>query len=160
VERVGPCRGRPLRGGGCGSDDDSSKSATKPAEQAAPKELLGSYTTKLKPSDLPSNPPEELSGSTKWNLTIANSGGPNNGPAFTIADAGSNTLESSSFGVRGDRILLHREECAAGGTQRLYENEYRYQLRGKTLTFTTVKNSCSDNVAKTILTGEPWTKAH
>jgi hypothetical protein len=101
-----------------------------------------------------------LSGSTRWNLRIATSGGQNNGPAFTIADAGNNTLESSSFGVRGDRILLHREECAAGGTQRLYENEYRYQLRGKTLTFTTVKNSSSDKVAETILTGEPWTKAH
>jgi hypothetical protein len=44
---------------GCGSDDDS-KTTAKAPEQAAPKELLGSYTTTLKQSDLPSNPAQEL----------------------------------------------------------------------------------------------------
>jgi len=145
---------------GCGSDDDSSKSPAKPAERGAPKELLGSYTTKLKPSDLPSNPAQELTaGPPTWKLTIANSGGPGNGRAFTIANTSLGTLESSSFGIRGDRILLHREECAAGGSPHFYENEYSYRLSGKTLTFKTVKNSCKDKVTETILTSEPWTKA-
>ncbi len=40
-----------------------------------------------------------------------------------------------------------------------YENEYRYKLSGKTLTFTKVKNQCPDEVALTILTSQPWTKA-
>jgi hypothetical protein len=148
---------------GCGSDDDSKTSAKAPAkapERAAPKELLGSYTTTLKRSDLPPNPAQELTaGSTKWKLTIANSGGVGNGPAFTIANADLGVLESSSFGVRGDRVLLHKEECAAGGNERFYENQYSYGLPANTLTFTTVKNSCPDDVAQTILTSEPWTKA-
>jgi hypothetical protein len=149
--------------GGCGSDDDSATSSqapTKRAEAQAPAELLGSYTTTLKRSDLPPNPPPELTdGSMAWKLTIAKSGGIDNGPVFAIANAKLGTLESPSFSVEGDRVLLHREECASGGQARFYENEYRYNLRGKTLTFTKVKNSCPDEVALTILTSEPWTKS-
>jgi hypothetical protein len=145
---------------GCGSDDDASESSAKPAERGAPKELLGTYTTKLEPSDLPPNPaPELTSPHTTWTLTIANSGGAGNGRAFTIANTGLGPLESSSFGIRGDRILLHREECAAGGSVHLYENEYSYRLSGRTLTLETVKNSCKDKVAESILASGPWTKA-
>jgi hypothetical protein len=149
--------------GGCGSDDDSktsSTAATKPAEGRAPAALLGTYTTTLKPSDLPPNAPPELThGSRKWKLTIANSGGIDNGPVFAVADpAQPNALESPSFGVSGDRILLHREECAAGGQPHFYENEYRYKLSGTHLTFAKVKNLCPDKVVLTILTSEPWTK--
>jgi hypothetical protein len=147
--------------GGCGSDDDSGTSSTAPAksaEEQAPKELLGKYTTRLKPNDLPPNPPDELTfGSTKWTLTIANTGGVDNGPVFAIANSEAGSLENPSFGVKGDLILLHREECAAGDKP-FYENQYRYKLRGKTLTLTKVKNSCPDEVALTILTSEPWTK--
>ena len=53
--------------GGCGSDDDPQPSrepakpaAQKPAASKAPSELLGTYTTTLKQSDLPPNPPPEL----------------------------------------------------------------------------------------------------
>ncbi len=149
--------------GGCGSDDNSEKSSTAPAKRAErppPAELLGTYTTKLKPSDLPPNPPPELvDGSPEWKLTISNSGGIDNGPVLGIASAKLGSLEAPSFSVIGDRVLLHREECAAGGQPRFYENEYRYKLSGKTLTFTKVKNSCPDEVALTILTSEPWTKA-
>lgn len=42
---------------------------------------------------------------------------------------------------------------------RLLENEYRYDLRGGTLTFNVVRNSCPDEVALTILTSRPWTRA-
>src|SRR3954454_18845284 len=75
---------------GCGSDDDSDTTAKAPAEsaeQTAPAALVGKYTTTLKPSDLPPNPPAELtSGSKQWTLTIANSGGIDDGPAFAIAN--------------------------------------------------------------------------
>jgi len=148
--------------GGCGSDDDSQTPTPAPfkrAEGRPPKELLGSYVTRLKASDLPPNPPQELTdGSRGWKLTSANSGGIDNGPVFAIANAKLGALESPSFGVEGDRVLLHREECAAGGKTRFYENQYRYKLSGKTLTFTKVKNSCPDEVALTILTSKPWTK--
>jgi hypothetical protein len=146
---------------GCGSDGDSktaSDAPAKSAEQRAPAELLGKYATELKPTDLPPSPPGELTdGSMRWTLTIANSGGIDNGPVFAIANSEAGSLENPSFGVRDDLILLHREECAAGDKP-FYENQYRYELSGKTLTLTKVKNSCPDEVALTILTSEPWTK--
>jgi hypothetical protein len=152
--------------GGCGSDDDSEPSrepakpaAQKPAASKAPSELLGTYMTTLKQSDLPPNPASELTdGMPKWELTIANSGGLDNGPVFSIASAKLGSFEGPSFSVRGDRITLHREECAAGGDVRFYENEYRFELSGKTLTFTEINNSCPDKVALTVLTSRPWTK--
>jgi hypothetical protein len=147
--------------GGCGSGDDpetSSKAPPKSAEQRAPDKLLGTYTTKLKRSDLPPNPPDELThGSMRWTLTIANSGGVDDGPVFAIANSEAGSLENPSFGIQGDLILLHREECAAG-SKPFYENTYRYKLSGKSLSLTKVKNSCPDDVALTILTSEPWTK--
>jgi hypothetical protein len=144
---------------GCGSSDDGDNAPTapnKPAEASVPTELLGTYRTTLKRSDLPPNPPRELTGgSMKWTLTIAKLGGVDNGPVFAIAGSDGRTLEGPSFSVTGDRILLHREECAAGG---LYENAYKYKLSDKTLVLTKVKNLCPDQVALTILTSEPWTK--
>jgi hypothetical protein len=147
--------------GGCGSGDDSKTTgqATKPTAATVPASLLGSYTTTLRPGDIPSNAPEELTdGSRTWKLTIAKSGGIDNGPVFAIGKAKLGTLEGPPFSVEGDRVLLHREECNAGGQPHFYENEYRYKLSGKTLTFAKVKNLCPDKVALTILTAEPWTK--
>jgi hypothetical protein len=149
-----------MAAGSCGSDDGSDTTSTapaKPAVERAPAKLLGSYTTKLKPSDLPPNPPGELTESTQWELTIANSGGVDNGPVFAIANSEAGSLEDPTFGVKGDLVLLHREECASGDKP-FYDNRYRYKLSGKALTFTKVKNSCPDEVALTILTSEPWTK--
>ena len=146
---------------GCGSDGDSdqtSTASTKPKEQRAPDELLGTYTTTLKSGDLPADPPPELTdGSKRWKLTIANSGGIDDGPVFAIANSELGSLENPSFGVKGNVILLHREECASGDKP-FYENQNRYTLSGKTLTLTKVKNLCPDEVALTILTSEPWTK--
>ena len=62
--------------------------------------------------------------------------------------------------MKGDHIVLHREECAAGGEEHFYENEYRYEQSGKKLSFTKVKNLCPDEVVLTILTSEPWTKTN
>ena len=146
---------------GCGSDGDSDATraaSTKPKEQRAPDKMLGTYTTTLKSGDLPSAPPAELThGSMTWKLTIANSGGVDDGPVLAIANSELGSLENPSFGVKGDVILLHREECASGDKP-FYENQYRYTLSGKTLTLTKVRNQCPDEVALTILTSEPWTK--
>jgi hypothetical protein len=60
--------------------------------------------------------------------------------------------------VDGARLLLLNEECAAGGEQEFYDNEYRWKLDGETLTLTEVENQCPDDVALTILTSRPWTK--
>lgn len=130
-----------------------------PATGLPPSTLLGTYTTTIRRSDLPPNPSAELTdGSRTWKLTITNSGGANGRRTFTLANAKLGELESSPLVVHGDKILLHGEECDAGGTQNLYDNEYGYTLVGRTLRFTTVTNRCGDQVARTILTSEPWKK--
>jgi hypothetical protein len=144
--------------GGCGSGEDSGR-ATTTSPQRTPAKLLGTYTTTLKPADLPADAADELTHSSpKWKLTIANTGGVDDAAAFAIANDENGSLENPPFTVSGDVIELHREECGAGGREKFYENRYRYKLSGNSLTFTKVKNLCPDEVALTILTSEPWTK--
>jgi cell division septation protein DedD len=145
--------------GGCAGNDNnegsSKATAPRPAGDSAPADLVGTYGMTLKPSDVPRNPPQELTDrAEKWTLKIANSGHPNGGRAFTIINDKLGKLESSNFGVVGNRILLHNEECAVAAAP--VEGEYRWKLRGKKLRFTEVKNGCKDKVALTLLTSEPW----
>jgi hypothetical protein len=143
---------------GCGSGGGATTTAES-ANGPAPDELVGSYEVTLRPSDLPPNPPPELTGSPDWRLEIANSGGPAGGRRFAITNK-RHLLEQSDFGVEGDSIVLKQEECACGPGcgYNFYDNEYRYKLRGKSLSFTTVSNSCPDRVAETILTSRPWAR--
>lgn len=67
-------------------------------------------------------------------------------------------LEAPALRVEGDRLFLDHEECAAGGTEHFYDNEYSWKLAGEQLSLTTVTNQCGDRVAETILTSRPWTK--
>jgi hypothetical protein len=143
----------------CGSSKPTRPSPPSGGAAQVPSSLLGKYTTKLKRSDLPGKPPPELTeGSRTWKLTIAHSGGVNGRPTFTITNAHApfGPLESSPFSVQGNDILLHNEECDARNSATLLDNEYSYKLSGQTLIFKTVKNQCSDQVAQTILTSEPW----
>jgi hypothetical protein len=114
----------------------------------------------LRASDLPPHPAPELSDGVgrRWTLRISNSGGIDNGRAFALAASGRGALETPAFGVVGDRVILHREECAAGGNERFYENQYRWRVSGRHLTFTTIANRCPDRVAATLLTARPWTR--
>jgi len=151
---------------GCGSDssdEGGGAAATTSAGSVsgpAPDELVGGYEVTLKPSDLPPDPPAELTeGPPDWRLEIANSGGPVGGRSFAIVNKGLGLLERSDFGIEGDSIVLKMEECASkAGAYDFYDNEYRYELRGKSLSFTTVSNSCRDRVAETILTSRPWAR--
>jgi hypothetical protein len=153
---------------GCGGGEKKEKPAI-PAEtpvndppvqakkSGASQELLGQYEVKLPKSDLPKDAPEELTeGSETWTVTIADTGGPGDGPAFTIANDQLGPLESSNFEVKGDRILLHEEECAQTGEP--VESEYSYELKDDELTFSDPKETCPDKVAETILTSGPLTK--
>jgi hypothetical protein len=110
----------------------------------------------LKPSDVPPNPPPELTDQAEnWTLKIATSGAPaDDGPSFTIINDALGTLESSSLEVSGDRILLHNEECAVADGP--VESEYEWRRAGAELRFETVKNGCEDDVVLTLLTSEPW----
>jgi hypothetical protein len=146
--------------GGCGNGSSSSTHTSALAAQrapAVPAPLLGRYTATLQRSDLPANPPPELTeGSRTWKLTVAPSGGIDNGPAITIANAKLGVLESSNFAAQAGTLLLRREDCEAGGNQHFYDNRYRYTMSGGTLRFTTISNGCKDRVAETILTSRPW----
>jgi hypothetical protein len=137
---------------GCGGSDSS-------GDGGIPSELVGTYRTTLQASDLPDPPPVELTGGgLRWKLTVATSGGPGDVPVLMIDSERAGNLEATELRVDGDRLILPREECAAGGTMTFYENEYRWKLDGTTLTLTPVVNRCPDEVALTVLTSRPWTK--
>jgi hypothetical protein len=126
-------------------------------KSGAPQELLGQYSVKLPKKDLPKDAPEELTeGSETWTVTLADTGGPGEGPAFTIANDQLGALESSNFEVKDGRILIHEQECAQTGEP--VESEWRYELKDDELTLTEGKGACPDEVASTILTSGPLKK--
>ncbi len=153
---------------GCGGGEKKEKPAI-PAEtpvndppvqakkSGASPELLGQYEVKLPKKDLPKDAPQELTeGSETWTVTLADTGGPGDGPAFTIANDQLGPLESSNFEVKGERILLHEQECAQTGSP--VESEYGFELKGDELTLSDPKGTCPDKVAETILTSGPLRK--
>jgi hypothetical protein len=149
---------------GCG--DDSSGKPSPPTASAnsvkpPPKELLGTYATKLRRADLPADVPPELTDQYGWLMKITAKGGVDDGPALTILRPPSDPLEVSKLSVSGDTLTLSDEECAPskpGGKETLVTSRYRWKLEGKSLTFTTLKAGCPDKVAETILTSQPWKK--
>ena len=140
---------------GCGGDSPENSGAP-------PDELVGTYTTTLRASDVAGNDAPELSGSDakKWILRIGPTGGPDDGPFLAIDGAEGDNLEAPSLRVEKDRLLLNDEECARpDGGYGFYDNEYTWSLEGDSLVIETVKNGCPDRVAETILTSRPWTKS-
>ena len=143
--------------GGASGDATQTSAPSVPSAATVPAPLVGRYTTTLRRSDLPANPaPELTSGSSTWKLTLARSGGVDNGPALTIANAQLGVLESSNFAAQRGTVLLRREDCVTPGNQHFYDNRYRYVISHGTLRFTTLTNGCKDRVAETILTSRPW----
>ena len=121
-----------LAGLGCGGDDEkasSSSSATTTPQAVAPPpaELLGTYTTTLKRSDVPDPPPPELDGQYRWTLRITKDGGPDDKPALTIVKPPDDVLESSAMAVAGDKLALSGEECA----QTMGDRSCRARTRGR-----------------------------
>ena len=154
---------------GCGGGEKKKEKPAIPAEtpvndppvqakkSGASQELLGQYQVKLPKGDLPEDASEELTeGSETWTVTLADTGGPGDGPAFTIANDQLGPLESSNFQVKGKRILINEEECAQTGSP--VEAEYRYELKGDELTLSDPKGTCPDKIAETILTSGPLKK--
>lgn len=151
--------------GACGGDSDEVASeagsgTTAPETGLAPDELVGTWTATIKDPGADA-PPELKDGGPSWVIRIENTGGPDGGPFLAIdsADEAFGNLEAPALRVEGDRLRLLDEECAAGGEQKFYNNEYRWKISGGELRITTVANQCSDRVAETILTSRPWTKA-
>jgi hypothetical protein len=128
-----------------------------PKKSGAPQELLGQYEVKIPETDLPSEAPEDLATVTDvWVVTLAETGGPGDGPAFSIANGQAEPIETSSFQVKGDRIILTDETCAAEGKP--VDAEFTYELSGDELTLSSPKNTCPDKLSETILTSKPLTK--
>ena len=154
--------------GGGDSDSDSDSGATAPATTSeppatnlVPDELVGTWTTTLEEGDVPADAPPELKdGGPAWVIRIGNTGGPDDGPFLAIdsADESFGNLEAPALRVEGNRLRLVQEECAAGGAQNFYDNEYQWEISGAELTITTVTNQCPDRVAETILTSRAWTR--
>jgi len=154
-----------LAGLGCGGDDEkasSSSSAATTTPQAVappPAELLGTYTTTLKRSDVPEPAPPELDGQYRWTLRITKDGGPDDKPALTIVKPPDDVLESSPMAVTGDTLKLSGEECAASMSGTGVTSSYTWKAEGDSLRLTTVKHGCADKVAETILSAEPWKRS-
>lgn len=132
---------------GCGGGSSS--------DEGVPTELVGTYTTTLEPADIPANAAPELEAGD-WELVIATSGAPDDGPALAINHPTKGNLEAPGLTVDGGTLKLEQEECAQKVGYVFYDNEYSWKLDGSTLTLTTVKNDCPDRVAETILTSHPW----
>jgi hypothetical protein len=155
-----------LAGLGCGGDDEktssSSSAATNTTPQAVappPAELLGTYTTTLKRSDVPDPAPPELDGQFRWTLRITKDGGPDDKPALTIVKPPDDVLESSAMAVTGDKLELTGEECAQTMGDSIVSSSYTWKAEGDHLRLTAVKHGCADKVAETILSAEPWKRA-
>jgi hypothetical protein len=134
---------------GCGGGSES--------DGAVPTELVGTYTTTLDDSDIPANAPPELEAG-RWELAIGELEGADAGSFLAIDHPTHGTLEEPGLTIDGDVLELNNEECAQTTGSAFYDNEYRFELAGSTLTLTTVKNDCPDRVAETILTSNAWTK--
>jgi hypothetical protein len=158
-----------LVAGGCGGGEKKKEKPAVPAKtpvndppvepkkSGAPQELLGQYTVKLPKADLPEDAAEELTqGSETWTVTLAETGGPGDGPAFTIANDQLGPLESSHFTVKDKEITVHEQECAQTGEA--VTSTWTYELSGSTLTLEEGKGACPDEVASTILTSKPLKK--
>jgi hypothetical protein len=154
-----------LAGLGCGGDDEKTSSpssagtATPQAVAPPPAELLGTYTTALKRSDVPDPAPPELDGQYRWTLRITKDGGPHNEPALTIVKPPDDVLESSAMAVTGDKLELTGEECAQTMGDSIVSSSYTWKAEGDRLRLTAVKHGCADKVAETILSAEPWKRA-
>jgi hypothetical protein len=152
--------------GGCGGSESSAPAtvtaggpATETSRAVLPPALIGTWTTTLKPADIPANAPPELADAAgQWRLEIAETGGPDNGPVLSIVHPEFGQLEGPSLEVEGDQLKLLQEECAASGEIEFFDNAYSYKLEADMLTITTVSNECADRVAETILTSRPWVR--
>jgi hypothetical protein len=145
--------------GACGgSKSDSAKPRLKPAAaappQPPPRELMGTWVTKLRSRDVP----PQMKLDNPYTVTVSPHGGVDNAAVFQIAN-GSEPLEGESATpvINGDQITLRHEGCFVEHSgYRFDDNVYRYRISGDRLTFTVVKNSCKDRHAEAILTSHSF----
>src|SRR3954454_8959614 len=149
---------------GCGGSDEgptptqAPSTTTKTAASTPatpPAELLGTYATALRASDIPKPAPPELA-DRKWLLRITPDGGIENAPTLTIVRPPEDVLESSTLSVNGDKLEVSQQECAVDTGYDVVSSTYRWTLEGDALRITPIKIGCPDKVQSTILTSHPW----
>jgi hypothetical protein len=143
----------------CGGSGETTATtpATKSQPAAIPKELVGTWTTKLRKADAP----PKLLLRNPFSVTIAADGGIDNAPSFTLADS-EEALEgeTSTPAFKGDTVTLRHEGCLDESVgYKFYDNVYRYAVSGDTLTFKVVKNACPDRHAEAILTSQVFRRS-
>jgi hypothetical protein len=147
----------PAACGGSGETTATTTPATKSQPAAVPKELVGTWTTKLHKADAP----PQLQLNNPFSVIIAPDGGIDNAPSFTLADSEESLEgETSTPLFKGDTVTLRHEGCLTEGADyRFYDNVYRYTVSGDTLTFKVVKNACPDRHAEAILTSRAFRRS-
>jgi hypothetical protein len=147
----------------CGGSDKPSVTATTTARPAAtktpaaiPRDLMGTWKTKLRTGDVPA----KFHLANPFSVIISPNGGVDGAPSLTLADS-RETIEgeTSTPVVTGNTITLRHEGCFVEGSgYRFYDNVYRYAISGGSLRFTVVKNACKDHLAESILTTRAFTR--
>jgi hypothetical protein len=147
----------PAACGGSGETTATTTPATRSQPAAVPKELVGTWTTKLHKADAP----PQLQLNNPFSVIIAPDGGIDNAPSFTLADSEESLEgETSTPLFKGDTVTLRHEGCLTEGADyRFYDNVYRYTVSGDTLTFKVVKNACPDRHAEAILTSRAFRRS-
>lgn len=150
----------PAACGGSGEREATTPAKSQPATAkpaAIPEELLGTWTTTLRKSDVP----PRLQLNNPFSVIIARDGGIDNAPSFTLADSTESIEgETSTPLFKGDTVTLHHEGCLDDDVgYRFYDNVYRYAVSGDTLRFSVVKNACKDREAESILTSRVFRRS-
>ena len=133
--------------------------AAPPPGGAAPKQLVGTFTTKLTRADQLRWPKDALFiAEPRWTLVIANSGSGASPRVLGLRPTKSGG-PSIPFGVAGSRIYLR---CLSDdGFPIRGHSTYTWSLVGRTLRFVLVSQPCKspdDRSQVVVLTSEPWHK--
>jgi hypothetical protein len=143
----------------CGSNDGDRPTAPRAAAEKAaaatpalPTELVGTWTMKLKVSDIPDAPNEFNEASSGWELKVLADGGIDGAPSVTLANDAIGAVASSTPTVAGDQIKLDDAdgECPP--------STYTYAVDGGALTLQPMdmRSECANDVIEYVLTANPW----
>ena len=149
---------------GCGDDDSSNTVADATPESASikaaatpdlPPDVLGTWTTRLKKSDIKPSASEFNQAEPEWTLTIAVDGGVEGAPSFTLANAGIGTVISTPWEGSAEQVVISDPEACEGET----EFPFDYTVEGDELVLEkSVAPDCPHPAIVAVLTAKPWTK--
>lgn len=151
---------------GCGDDDatEADGGTTKSAAAATPTpgaqlppDLVGTWTTRLKVSEIESATNEFIGASPRWELNFETSGGIDDGPIFVLSNPEMGPVASATPSVEGDRITVHDPSDDCDGTAGI-KHFMTYAIEGEQLELTYEGNSCKAEPGpiEDVLFSKPW----